>query len=191
MALSSIAFLLSSCVSFDSQQEGVVGSVYDIEGVKILMDSGADRLLAFAVRNDSDAAKTLRLRAVGGEIGWDTGGTTGYKFGSVGTGNVHRAAYLVSPGEMVLNPGDEIMGQVFLNNWYLANKDFSSKFEFRIVTDEERHMVAITADQDDIFVNSKDMFQQNKLGRNNPARYSSRHLGVDKLPRDYTLTIPQ
>lgn len=189
LALSSAAILISSCASFDSQQEGSVGTVYDVTGVKILMDSGADRLLAFAIRNDSTNEKTIRLRALGGEIGWNTGGSKG--FGSVGTSNVYRAGYIVSPSEIVLRPEEEIIGQIFLNNWYQANKDFSSRFEFRVVTEEERHMVKIEADQDDIFINAKDMFQQNKLGRNDPGSFGSKHIGVNSLPPDYTLTIPE
>lgn len=188
-ALSTTVIFLFSCASFDSQQEGVVGTVYDVTGIKILMDSGADRLLAFAIRNDSNTEKTVRLRALGGEIGWNTGGGKG--FASVGSSNVYRAGYFVSPGEIVLNPGEEIMGQIFLNNWYHANKDFSSRFEFRVIDDSERHMVKIEADQDDIFENAKDMFQQNKLGRNDPGTYGSKHFSVDSLPVNYSLTIPE
>lgn len=186
--LAIIILSLMSCVSFDSQQEGIVGSVYDVNGVKVLVDPASDRLLAFALRNDSNRQVTVNIRPIGGEIGYDTSGGSG--FGGKASGNRHRAAYITSPNNIILNPGNEVMGQVFLKNWYLANKNFTSRIEFKVGVPEEIHMIMIEADQDDMFDDSKDMFQQNKLGKNDPTRYASRHIGVDRLPDTYSLAIP-
>ena len=179
---------LMSCVSYESEQDGVVGSVYDVNGVKVLVDPASDRLLAFALRNDSDRQVTIHVRAIGGEIGYNTGGSSG--FAGMSSGGYRRAAYLISPNDILLKPGDEAMGKVFLKNWSQATRNFTSRIEFNVKVEEERHMVMIKADQDDIFGDAKDMFQQNKLGKNDPNRYGSKHYRVDQLPDGYSLIIP-
>ena len=180
---------LTSCATYDSEQEGIIGSVYNVEDIKILLDPASDRLLAFALRNDSNRQVTVFVRAIGGEIGYNTSSGTGYA--GTASGSRHRAGYMVSPNDIVLNPGDEVMGKIFLKNWYQANKNFKSRFEFNVYVEEQRHMVMISADQDDIFSDAKDMFQQNRLGRNDPSRYGGRHYNADELPDDYSLSIPE
>ncbi len=175
--------------AFDSEQDGIVGSVYNVDGVKILLDPASDRLLAYALRNDSNRPVTVTVRPIGGEIGYNTGGSSG--FGAMGMGDKHYAGYLVTPNSIVLQPGDESMGKIFLKNWYKANKNFTHRIEFKVTVEEERHMVMIKASQDDIFSDAKDMFQQNKLGRNDPSKYAAKHNGADQLPGDYSLSIPE
>jgi hypothetical protein len=187
--LATSVLALTSCVTYDSEQEGIVGSVYNVEDVKVLLDPASDRLLAFALRNDSTRQVKVDVRAIGGEIGYNTSSASG--FAGKSSGNYHRAGYLVSPNDIVLNPGDEAMGKIFLKNWYQANKNFKSRFEFNVYVEEERHMVMISANQDDIFSDADDMFQQNRLGKNDPTRYGSRHYNVDQLPDDYSLSIPE
>jgi len=183
-------FFLVSCISIDSEQEGVIGNVYEVDGVKILLDPASDKLLAFALRNDSQRQVSVQVRPIGGMIGYRTSGSSG--FGGVGMGSSSKvqAGYLVSPNDIVLNTGDDAMGKIFLNNWHTANQPFNHRFEFNVRVDGERHRIMIRADQDDIFDDAKDTFQQNKLGRNNPGNYGAKHIGASNLPPGFTLTIP-
>ena len=183
------ALLFVSCTSFESEQEGDVGRVYDVAGVKIFTDAGFDRVLAFAVRNDGSQAVTVNIHARGGEIGYRIQGATGFA-GKSASQNV-RAAYLVYNNDIVLQPGEEATGWLFLKNWHLANKRFTNRFDFRVIDSEARHMIRIEADHNDIFDDAEHMFQQNRLGRNDPTRYGAKHFGAGDPPKDFSLTVPE
>ena len=183
------AFSFVSCASFETEQEGDVGKIYDVAGVKIFTDAGFDRVLAFALRNDSSQSVTVNIHPRGGEIGYRTQGATGYAGKSAS--QTVRAAYLVFNNDIVLQPGEEAMGWLFLKNWYLANKNFTNRFDFRVIDTEARHMIRIEADQNDIFDDAENMFQQNKLGRNDPTRYGAKHYGAGEPPKDFSLTVPE
>ena len=180
---------LSACVSYDSVQEGKMNTLYHVNGASLIMDKGVDKLVALGVRNDSSGELQVRVRAIGGEIGFNyyTGSSSGMGYSS---DNVVRAAYITTGNDASLAPGKETIISIFLKNWYLANKDFKHRMEVVIDNGVETHAINIYVSQDDIFDDAKKTFQRNKLGENDPSSHGAVHIGVGNLPANFTITIP-
>ncbi len=183
-------FLLMSCVSFDSDMEGTSGQVYEVEGVKVLLEPAVDTQVAIAVRNDNKHAVEVSLRGIGGEIGNDIYSSGGSNFAMKGNSTT-SAAWLNDPASALLAPGEETQMIVRLNNWHKANKSFRRvRIDVRIIEGELKHRLAIVITENDLFTDPATMFQDNKLGKYDPSRYGARHSSIGNLPYDYELTIP-
>lgn len=184
------AFILSSCISYDADYTGVVGEVIDMEGIKVLVDPGADALIAIVVRNDNTTEGKVSLRAVGGEIGYRSSSSS--SFGSISTGNTRiLAGWLLNPSSIYLESGEEILMTAYLNNWHLTTRKFSSRIEIIYRQGEERSTrLTIVVDENDVFEDASRMIQSNKLGQYNPSSYGARNARIGWLPADYELTIP-
>jgi len=183
------AIIFSSCVSYDAVAEGEMNTLYSVNGASVIMDQGVDKLVVLGIRNDSPGELLVKIRPIGGEIGYSY-----YSNGSSGFGtspnNVVRASYLTKGNNKALAPGDEVMIEAFLKNWYLANKNFKHRMEIVIDNGMESHALNIHVTQDDIFDDAKKTFTDNKLGKNDPSRNGAVHIGVGVLPGNFTLIIP-
>jgi len=184
-----IIMALSSCVSYDTVSEGAVNTPYMINGSTVIMDKGEDKVVVLGIRNDSPEELLIKVRPIGGEIGYDFYGGGNSGFGS-SPNNTIRAAYLTRGNTAALSPGEEAFVTIFLKNWYLANKKFKHRMEVVIDNGVERHALNIYVTQDDIFENAAKTFTDNKLGKNDPGRNGAIHIGAGGLSANYTLTIP-
>jgi hypothetical protein len=189
-AVSVIGITFSSCVSYDAVEEGSMNTACHVNGATLIMDRGVDKFIVLGVRNDSSGDVEVRLRPIGGEIGYDFYGGGGYSTLGGSLDNTIRGAYITSGNEAVLSPGEETLITVFLKNWYLANKDFRHRMEIVVDNGLERHALNIYITQDDIFDDAKKTFTDNKLGKNDPSSFGAVHLGIGGLPGNFVLTIP-
>jgi len=184
-----VLLIFNSCVTYDSKEEGVPGKVYKVRGTSVLMDSAADYLLAVAFRNDGQEEVKITIRPVGGDIGYNYySGSGTLNWGN--TSQFIRAGYLVYGNDAYLKPEQETMMEIFLKNWYMANKTFESRMIITVTDSAGTSALEIKVDQDDLFVNAKRTFQENLLNMNNPTMYGSKHRYAGELPRDYELKIP-
>jgi len=180
--------IFSSCVSYDAVAEGDMNTLYSVNGAGVFMDQGVDKMLVLGIRNDSQGELQVKVRPIGGEIGYNYYSGVS-NFGSTSNSNI-RAAYLTKRNNRTLAPGNEVLIEIFLRNWYLANKDFKHRMEIVVDNGMESHALNIYATQDDIFDDAKKTFTDNKLGRNDPSSFGAVHIGVGTLPGNFTLTIP-
>ena len=183
-----ISGLMASCISLDGKAVGTINNVESIKDVSILVDRAVDKHIAIAFRNDSNVTKSIMIRPVGGDIGYDTGGGTGFAMG-YGEDNI-KAAYLLTVSDFTLEPGEEKLIDVFLRNWYYATMNFTSTLRVDVLDGKERYRLEFPVSQEDVFDNPKKMFQDNKLGRNDPNSYASVQIGADSLPANFTIKIP-
>lgn len=189
-AFAAAAFLttvLSSCVSYDSVETGLINAPYALNGATVMLYPGADKMVVLGARNDSNNDLKVRIRPIGGKIGYSLSGSN--NFGSPASNEV-SAGYLTTGNDAVLKPGEETYITVYLNNWNKANFDFSHRMEIIVDNEIERHAINIQATQDDIFEDAKKMFQDNKLGKNDFSGNSSINFyGVNSIG-NIKLTIP-
>ena len=189
IAISLLSLLTASCVSYDSVEEGMMNTVYKVNGGSVLMDKGTDKMVVLGARNDSDSDITVTVRTIGGEIGYRSS-SSGVSNFTKSSSSMTRGAYLTGGNTAIIHPGEETMITVFLKNWYMANKKFKHRMEVIVDNGIERHVINIFVTQDDIFNDSKKTFTDNKLGRNDPSKNGASHIGVGVLPGNFVLTIP-
>lgn len=181
------ALLLSSCVSYDSVKEGMMNTPYILNGATVLLDPGEDKIVVLGARNDSQTELKVRIRPIGGKIGYNLSGSSNY---GLPTSNTITAGYLTTGNDAVIMPGEEAFIIVYLNNWARANTDFSHRMEIIVDDGIERHAINIQATQDDIFDNAAKTFLDNKLGKNNfPGNSSVNFYGVGGAGA-YHISIP-
>lgn len=179
-----------SCVSHESVEEGSVNSVYFVNGACLIMDQAVDKVVVLAVRNDSDSDLEVNVRPIGGEIGYNSGGSGSRTYFSSSSSGIVRAGYLTRGNNPILHPDEEALITVFLNNWYLATKNFSHRMEVIIDNGLESHAINIQVSQDDIFTDAKQTFTNNKFGRNDPSLNSWVNIDVGSLLGNFVITIP-
>lgn len=189
VTISLLSLLTVSCVLYDSVEEGGMNTVYQVNGASVLMDKGTDKMVVLGARNDSGSDITVTIRAIGGEIGYNSGSSGVMNF-SKNSNSMTRGAYLTGGNNAIIHPGDEALITIFLKNWYMANKTFKHRMEVVVDNGIERHAINIFISQDDIFDDSRKTFTDNKLGKNDPSRNGAVHIGVGVLPGSFALTIP-
>jgi hypothetical protein len=169
-AVIATALLLTSCVSYDLVEEGRMETPYLLNGATVLLDPGEDKIVVLGARNDSDIELKVRIRPIGGKIGYSLSGSSNYGLPS---SNEISAGYLTTGNDAILGPGEETSIIVYLNNWSRANLNFSHRMEIIVDNGIERHAINIQATQDDIFDDAAKTFQDNKLGKNDFSGNSS------------------
>lgn len=185
MLLASLLF--ASCVSYDSVVEGSMRTPYMLNGATVLLDPGEDKVLVLGARNDSQTELKVRIRPIGGKIGYNLSGSSNY---GLPNSDTITAGYLTMGNDAVIMPGEEAFIIVYLNNWARANTDFSHRMEIIVDDGVERHAINIQATQDDIFDDAAKTFLDNKLGRNNfPGNSSVNFYGVSDIS-GFHISIP-
>lgn len=182
-----LSIILSSCVSYDSVESGPIDTAYTVNGATVILYPGADKMVVLGARNDSSNELKVRIRPIGGKIGYSLSGTN--NFGNPSSNQV-TAGYITTGNDAVLKPGEETFITVYLNNWNRANMKFSHRMEIIVDNEIGRHALNIQATQDDIFDDAKKMFQDNKLGKNDFPGNSSVSFYRANSTGSIKLTIP-
>jgi len=188
--LMTLGFSLDSCVSYDLKAEGSMNTLSRMNGAALYMDQGIDRYVFLGIRNDSPSEIRVRVRPIGGEIGYSAYSRSSSFRNNFADSKI-RAAYLTGGNDCTVQPTEETVIAIFLKNWYLANKNFKNRMEIIVDNGVERHALTLYVTQDDIFDDAEKTFLDNRLGKNDPARNSFVHLSTGIVPGNYSLTIPR
>lgn len=160
-----LILILASCTTFEKAGEAEIGEEATLKGVYFIAEPTAHARVRLTGENRRSETVRLSFYAPATSIGRrNISGVT-----STDPTNIRYASVFFEPQEVTLAPGESGEIGLFLRNWYYATRNFTIPVQVR-VTDEETHQfLQLNVDQNDLFDDPALLYQENKLGRNQPG----------------------